>query len=113
MSENNVRADHEANGGEPGFGVRSMTAPLRRVLVRRPAVAGDFAGAAWRLPDPDLLVRQHETFAELLAGLGCAVEVAPALAGQVDAVYVRDPGLVTGTGAVLFQMAKPARAAEP
>jgi len=113
MSENNVRADHETTGGEPGFGVRSMIAPLRRVLVRRPAVAGDFAGAAWRLPDPDLLVRQHEIFAELLAGLGCDVAVAPALSGQVDATYVRDPGLVTGTGAVLFQMAKPARMAEP
>jgi N-dimethylarginine dimethylaminohydrolase len=33
--------------------------------------------------------------------------------GLVDATYVRDPGLVTGAGAVLFQMAKPARVAEP
>ena len=32
---------------------------------------------------------------------------------MVDATYVRDPGMVTGRGAVLFQMAKPARAAEP
>jgi len=39
--------------------------------------------------------------------------VAPAADGLVDATYVRDPGLVTGGGAVLFQMAKPARAAEP
>ena len=31
----------------------------------------------------------------------------------MDATYVRDPGLVTGMGAVLFQMAKPARMAEP
>ncbi len=90
-----------------------MVAPLRRVLVRRPAVAGDFASAAWRLPDADLLARQHEKFAELLAGLGCAVDVAPALAGLVDATYIRDPGLVAGSGAVLFQMAKPARMAEP
>src|SRR5215470_15855888 len=113
MTESNAPPDLPARPGGAEFGVRSMVAPLRRVLVRRPAVTGDFAGAAWRLPDPDLLVRQHETFAGLLAGLGCAVEVAPALAGQVDAVYVRDPGLVTGTGAVLFQMAKPARTAEP
>jgi len=107
-----VPPDRDA-GGRPGFGVRSMVAPLRRVLVRRPAVAGDFASAAWRPPDPDLLARQHEKFAELLAGLGCAVDIAPALAGLVDATYVRDPGLVTGSGAVLFQMAKPARTAEP
>ncbi len=115
MSEDSARPDSDATAGGPGgrFGVRSMVAPLRRVLVRRPAVTGDFAAAAWRLPDPDLLLRQHEALAGLLAGLGCGVEVAPALPGLVDAVYVRDPGLVTGTGAVLFQMAKPARMAEP
>ena len=39
------------------YGVTSMIAPLRRVLVRRPATAGDWAGAAWRTPDPDRLVR--------------------------------------------------------
>src|SRR6266571_7217059 len=113
MGENSPLTDRGARGGRTEFGVRSMVAPLRRVLVRSPAVAGDFAGAAWRFPDPDLLVRQHQRFAELLACLGCAVHVAPALANLVDATYVRDPGLVTGRGAVLFQMAKPARTAEP
>ena len=39
------------------FGVTSMVAPLRRVLLRRPATAGDFAGAGWRPPDPVLLAR--------------------------------------------------------
>ncbi len=100
-------------GAAAGFGVRSMTAPLRRVLVRRPATTGDFAGAGWREPDPGLLARQHEEFCALLSGLGCEVITADAAAGLVDAVYVRDPGLVTGRGAVLFQMAKPARQAEP
>jgi N-dimethylarginine dimethylaminohydrolase len=97
----------------PRFGVRSMSAPLRRVLLRRPALSGDFAGAAWRPPDPGLLASQHEAFGQLLTDLGCEVEVAPACDGLVDATYVRDPGLVTGAGAVLFQMAKPARRAEP
>ncbi len=114
MSETSAQPDGDAPGTSGGrFGVRSMVAPLRRVLVRRPAVAGDFAGAAWRIPDPDLLIRQHDAFAGLLADLGCEVTVAPALDGLVDATYVRDPGLVTGMGAVLFQMAKPARMAEP
>jgi N-dimethylarginine dimethylaminohydrolase len=105
----------DAAGGTAGprFGVRSMSAPLRRVLVRRPSVTGDFAAAAWRAPDPVLLARQHEAFGQLLTDLGCAVEVAPAAEGLVDATYVRDPGLVTGAGAVLFQMVKPAREAEP
>jgi N-dimethylarginine dimethylaminohydrolase len=97
----------------PRFGVRSMSSPLRRVLLRRPSVTGDFAAAAWRAPDAGLLARQHEAFGQLLTDLGCEVDVAPAADGLVDATYVRDPGLVTGAGAVLFQMAKPARAAEP
>src|SRR5712691_13439761 len=97
----------------PRFGVRSMSAPLRRVLIRRPAVSGDFAAAAWRPPDVGLLSGQHEAFGQLLTDLGCEVALAPALDGLVDSTYVRDPGLVTGAGAVLFQMAKPARAAEP
>jgi dimethylargininase len=97
----------------PRFGVRSMSAPLRRVLLRRPTVTGDFAAAAWRLPDAGLLARQHEAFGQLLTDLGCQIEVAAPADGLVDATYVRDPGLVTGGGAVLFQMAKPARAAEP
>jgi N-dimethylarginine dimethylaminohydrolase len=90
-----------------------MSAPLRRVLLRRPSITGDFAAAAWRAPDAGLLARQHEAFGQLLTGLGCEVEIAPAADGLVDATYVRDPGLVTGAGAVLFQMAKPARVAEP
>jgi N-dimethylarginine dimethylaminohydrolase len=106
-----------AAGGTPAagprFGVRSMSAPLRRVLLRRPSLTGDFAAADWRAPEIGLLARQHEAFAQMLTDLGCEVEVAPAAAGLVDATYVRDPGLVTGAGAVLFQMAKPTRAAEP
>ena len=98
---------------EARHGVRSMVAPLRRVLVRRPATTGDFAGADWRTPDPELLDRQHDQFCQLLADLGCDVEVAAAAEEMVDATYVRDPGMVTGRGAVLFQMAKPARVAEP
>lgn len=100
-------------GATARYGVRSMSAPLRRVLVRRPAVTGDFAAADWRQPDPALLTRQHEEFCALLSGLGCAVEVADPLPGLVDSTYLRDPGLMTGRGAVLFQMAKPVRAAEP
>ena len=41
----------------PRFGVRSMSAPLRRVLLRRPSVTGDFAAADWRAPEAGLLVR--------------------------------------------------------
>jgi len=97
----------------PRYGVTSMVAPLQRVLVRRPALAGDWDGAGWRTPDPDKLRAQHEAFIELLDGLGAEVEVADALDGQVDSVYMHDPVLVTGRGAIPLRMAKPARQAEP
>lgn len=90
-----------------------MSAPLRRVLLRRPSLTGDFLAADWRQPDPDALARQHDRFAELLTDLGCEVHVADALDGLIDACYTRDAGMVTGRGAILFQMAKPARKAEP
>jgi N-dimethylarginine dimethylaminohydrolase len=95
------------------FGVRSMSAPLRRVLLRRPATTGDFAAGDWRTPDPVLLGRQHDEFAALLGVLGAQVELADPAHGLVDAVYARDPALVTGRGAILFQMVKPVRRPEP
>jgi N-dimethylarginine dimethylaminohydrolase len=108
-----MSASQAAAGPALRYGVSSMWAPLRRVLVRAPATAGDFAAVGWRPPDPGLLGAQHEAFCALLAGLGCEVEVAAALNGAVDATYVRDPGLVTRRGGVVFQMAKPARQNEP
>jgi N-dimethylarginine dimethylaminohydrolase len=95
------------------FGVTSMVAPLRRVLVRRPATTGDWAGAGWREPDPVALVRQHEAFCELLEGLGCEVVVAPAIEGLVDACFMYDSAFVIGSGAILLRSPKPIRATEP
>src|SRR5215210_695434 len=90
-----------------------MIAPLRRVLVRRPATSGDWKGAGWRVPDPVALARQHEEFCALLEQLSAHVDVAPALDGQVDAVYMHDPLLVTARGGIPLRMRKPARAREP
>ena len=96
----------------PAFGVRSMTAPLRRVVLRTPAPRGDFAAAGWRDPDPELLLAQHERLGALLAGLGAEVVVLPPLEGLVDACYVYDPVLVTGAGTVVLRSAKAVRAGE-
>src|SRR4051794_904810 len=95
------------------YGVTSMVAPLRRVLVRRPATTGDWDGAGWRTPDPATLERQHAAFVELLDGLGVEVEVADALEGQVDACYMHDPVTLSARGGIALQMAKPARRREP
>jgi dimethylargininase len=102
-----------ATADTAAYGVTSMIAPLRRVLVRRPALAGDWEGAAWRTPDPERLAAQHEAFCELLAGLGAEVEIAEPLDGQVDAVYMHDPMVMTGRGGIPLRMAKPARTREP
>lgn len=90
-----------------------MSAPLRRVLVRRPATDGDWEGAGWRVPEPAALARQHEDFCALLDSLGARVEVADAAEGLVDAVYMHDPVLLSGAGAIPLNMRKPIRAAEP
>jgi N-dimethylarginine dimethylaminohydrolase len=99
--------------GDELFGVRSMVAPLRRVLVVRPAVSGDFAGAGWRPPEVASLVRQHEAFVTLLTTLGVEVVETEAPEGMVDACFAYDPVFVTGAGAIELQMAKPARRDEP
>ena len=95
------------------YGVTSMVAPLRRVLVRRPATTGDWDGAGWRTPDATKLEHQHEAFVELLDGLGVEVEVADTLDGQVDSVYMHDPLIMSGRGGIPLNMAKPARMREP
>lgn len=95
------------------FGVRSMSAELRRVLVVRPDTTGDFAAAGWRRPDADALRREHDGFVELLSSLRVDVVVEDAPAGMVDACFAYDPVFVTGSGAVALRMAKPARRGEP
>lgn len=95
------------------FGVRSMSAPLRRVLVVRPATSGDFRGAGWREPDGAALLREHDAFVDLLSALGVEVVVAQAPDGMVDACFAYDPVFVTGAGAIALRMTKPARGREP
>jgi len=103
----------DATAEDSRWGVSSMVAPLHRVLVRRPATDGDWAGAAWRTPDPAALARQHEAFCALLAELGAEVELAPALDGLVDAVYQHDPLVMSARGGIPLRMAKPVRRQEP
>ncbi len=99
--------------GNGGFGVRSETAPLRRVVTATPATDGDFAAAGWREPDRGLLLEQHEEFRLLLESLGVEVVNLPAESGLVDFTFTHDSCLVTGAGVVELAMTKPARAAEP
>lgn len=100
----------------PGFGCRSMTDPLRRVLVRRPSAAAcaRWQEYGWRAePNPAGLLREHERFCALLERAGAEVVVAEPLDGDPDAIYTFDPALVTEHGAILLRPGKEGRRDEP
>jgi len=98
------------------FGCQSMTAPLRRVLVRPPAPG---SWAAWKPygwrgePDPARMEEEHEAFRALLAEAGAEVVLAATPhALDPDAIYVYDPALVTDVGAVMLRPGKEGRRGE-
>ena len=91
----------------------TMTAPLRRVLVRRPGSVERWEEFGWRgRPDPDLIVGEHEAFVALLEDAGVEVVVGEPLDSALDAIYVHDPAAVTERGAVLLRPGKELRAVE-
>ena len=98
-------------------GCPSMTAPLRRVLLRPPQ-ADDlrlWQEYGWRAePDPVGIAREHAALCELLAGAGAEVVLAEApVEDDPDAIYVYDPALIVDDGAVLLRPGKVGRRAEP
>jgi len=99
------------------WGGQSMVAPLKRVLVRKPAAPaaeGDFAAFGYPRPvDPERTEREHEAFRALLAGSGAEVVVAgPDETGLLDAIFAYDPSLMTDAGAVLLRPGKELRLGE-
>jgi dimethylargininase len=99
------------------FGCQSMTAPLRRVLVRapRPEDAALWQAYGWRFePDPSAMAEEHEAFRALLGADGAEVIVADAPHGpDPDAMYAYDPALVADVGAILLRPGKEGRRGEP
>src|SRR5688572_18409096 len=99
------------------FGGQSMTAPLKTVLVRRPAPPrgdDDWRRFGYLHPvDHDLTVREHEAFRALLAEAGAEViDGGPDPDGELDAIFAFDPSIVTDRGAVIGRMGKPERLGE-
>jgi N-dimethylarginine dimethylaminohydrolase len=102
------------------FGAQSMTAHLREVLLVRPgrafgAAFDDPAHGFLRPVDLEVARREHDRFAEVLAGLGPTVHVldADTLGPSPDSVYAFDPLLVTERGAIPLRPGKPNRRSEP
>jgi N-dimethylarginine dimethylaminohydrolase len=90
--------------------------PLKRVLVRapRPEEIPSWQALGWRAePDPVKLTAEHAAFCQLLADAGAEVVTAHDEPGTLDSIYVFDPALVTGDGAVLLRPGKPERRNEP
>jgi N-dimethylarginine dimethylaminohydrolase len=79
---------------------QSMTARLRRVLVRPPdpASLAHWEACGWReRPEPSEAEREHAAFRALLADLGADVVVGrPEGRSTADAVYVCDASLKFG-----------------
>jgi len=99
------------------YGAQSMTAPLRRVLVKRPDEAfGSADPAVWHYTaqvDLDAARREHEALVEILAAAGAEVVDHPEPQPErADAIYVFDPVLITDRGAVILRMGKTLRRGE-
>ncbi|MGH3103396.1 MAG: dimethylarginine dimethylaminohydrolase family protein [Gaiellaceae bacterium] len=92
-----------------------MTAPLRRVLVRRPLGTEAWREFGWRSePDPARLATEHDAFCALLEEAGAEVVLAGTpVNGNPDAIYVFDPAIVSDRGAILLRPGKDGRRGEP
>ena len=90
-----------------------MSAPLRRVLVRRPGSVDRWQEYGWRgRPDPARIVEEHEALVDVLRAAGVEVVVGEPLNSALDAIYVHDPAAVTSRGAVLLRPGKEVRQVE-
>ena len=91
----------------------TMTAPLRRVFVRRPGGVERWQEYGWRAaPDPVLIVEEHKALVAALETAGAEVVVGEPLDAALDAIYVHDPAAVTSGGAVLLRPGKELRQIE-
>jgi N-dimethylarginine dimethylaminohydrolase len=100
-----------------GYGAQSMTAPLRRVLMRRPGPEMAVADPArWHYTsaiDLEEARVAHDAFADALRAWD--VEVLyheEPLPEHADSVFVFDPALVTDRGTLLLSMGKELRRGE-
>jgi dimethylargininase len=100
---------------EPEYGGQSMTAKLRRVLLRRPheESCGRWRDFGWRSkPTFAGLVQELDALGELLASNGAEVIFGEPVAEDLDAIYAFDPLLVSERGAIVLRPGKELRRPE-
>ena len=100
------------------FGSQSMVQPIQRVLMRRPGqslLAAD--PQKWHygtMFDAKKAIEQYDAFAGLVEASGAEIEWWEDQGdGLCDGMFTQDASLVTDHGAVLLNMGKPLRKAEP
>ena len=65
-------------------------------------------------PDLNEACREYDSFAEIIASTGAAIDYLPADdRTTLDSIYVRDASIVSAHGVILCAMGKPQRATEP
>lgn len=100
------------------YGSQAMSAPLLRVLMRRPGTSLRAADPQeWHYGptfDPDRAIAQHAAFTTLVQKSGAEILwLEDDGDGLADSMFTHDPSLMTDHGAVLLRMGKPLRASEP
>jgi N-dimethylarginine dimethylaminohydrolase len=100
-----------------GWGGHSMSAPLRRVIVRQPAAPQDdnqWRDFAYEHPiDVAGTAAEHAALRELLAGAGVEVIAAgPDPDGLLDAMFAFDSSIMSDAGAIILRSGKDLRLPE-
>ncbi|MCF3641884.1 arginine deiminase family protein [Rhizobium sp. TRM95111] len=99
------------------YGSQEMSAPLKRVLMRRPGPSLETADPAkWHYGptfDGRKAVGQYAAFARLVEKSGTEILWLDDHGdGLADAMFTHDPSLMSDHGAILLRMGKPLRVAE-
>lgn len=98
------------------FGLSSMTAPLKRVAMRRPDSMLTADTNAWHYGptyDPAGIKQEHAAFADLVAASGAEIMwMNGSDNGIADAVFTYDASLMTPKGAILMAPGKQLRKGE-
>lgn len=99
------------------YGARDMVSPLQRMIVRAPAATmAEADSSEWHYGaglTRDALDSQHREFVALLAKSGAEIISMDDTPDELcDAVFTRDPSLVSNAGAVLLRMGKVLRRGE-
>lgn len=105
------------------FGCQSMVKPIKRMLLKHPRdafLSPENVAAQWQdlnylgVPDYTKALDEYERFASLLAKTIPELDYLPPDAQSgLDSIYVHDPVIVTGRGAILCNMGKEQRRREP